>query len=99
MEKLRIQASRKYHLLSCHRYFVFTGHKEYDESIILTITNESGAICFTFTDLTTNEVVEYDNPKTGEYIIPLKKGNKTKLTIVASKAIGAYKIVKKTIIE
>ena len=99
MEKLRIQASRKYHLLSCHRYFVFTGHKEYDESIILTVTNDGGSISFTFTDLTTNEVIEYDNPKTGEYIIPLKKGNKTKLTIVASKAIGAYKIVKKTIIE
>lgn len=99
MEKLRIQASRKYYLLSCHRYLVFTGHKESDESLILTITNDGGVISFTFTNLTTNEVTNYDNPKTGEYIIPLKKGNKTKLTIVASRAIGSYKIVKKTIIE
>ena len=97
MEKLRTLASRKYYLLSCHRFFVFKGHKEYEQSLVINITNEGGEICFTFTDLTTNEVIEYKDPKTGEYIIPLTKGGKTKLVITASHAIGAYKIVKRTI--
>lgn len=99
MEKLRIQAARKYYLLSCHRFLIFVGHKENEESIVLTITNDGGSISFTFTDLSNNEVISFDNPKSGDYIIPLKKGIKTKLVIVASKAIGSYKIIKKTIIE
>ena len=99
MEKLRTQVARKYRLLSCHRYQTFTGHKTYDESLILTITNNGGSISFTFTDLSNNEVISFNNPKTGDYIIPLKKGIKTKLVITASKAIGSYKIIKKTIID
>ena len=99
MEKLRIQAARKYYLLSCHRYQVFTGHKEYEESLLLTLTNDGGSISFKFIDLSNNEVITFDNPKTGEYVIPLKKRIKTKMVITASKAIGAYKIVKKTIKE
>lgn len=98
MEKIRTQAARKYYLLSCHRYQVFTGHKEYEESLILTITNDGGSICFSFTDLSTNETITFDNPATGEYIVPLKKGRKMKMVINASKAIGAYNIKKKTII-
>ncbi len=96
MEKYRTLAARKYYLLSCHRYFVFTGHKEYEESLVLTLTNNGGQINFTFTDSKGKETV-FDNPETGEYIIPLQKGEKTKLVITASKAIGAYNIKKKTI--
>ena len=97
MEKVRTLAARKYFLLSCHRFYFFKGHKEYEESLILTVNNNGGNICFTFTDMSTNEVITFDNPKTGDYAIPLKKGEKMKLVITAAKAIGAYKIVKKTI--
>lgn len=99
MEKYRTLAARKYYLLSCHRFFVFKGHKEYEESLVINITNEGGEICFTFTDLLTNEVKEFKDPKTGEYIIPLTKGGKIKLVITASHAIGSYNIKKKTIKE
>ena len=99
MEKLRTLASRKYYLLSCHRFFVFKGHKEYEQSLVINITNEGGSICFTFTDLATNKVIEFKEPKTGKYIIPLTKGGKTKLVITASHAIGSYNIKKKTIKE
>ena len=97
MEKLRIQLARKYGLLFCNQYHVFSGHKEYEESVILTVTNNGGSICFTFVDYSTNEETKFDNPTTGEYIIPLKKSVKTKLIITANKASGAYKIVKKTV--
>lgn len=66
---------------------------------MINITNEGGEICFTFTDLTTNEVIEYKDPKSGEYVVPLAKGGKTKLVITASHAIGSYNIKKKTIKE
>ena len=99
MEKLRTLASRKYYLLSCHRFFVFKGNKKYDESLVINVTNEGGEICFTFTDLATNEVKEFKDPETGEYVVPLTKGGKTKLVITASHAIGAYNIKKKTIKE
>ncbi len=97
MEKLRTIASRKYYSLSCHRFFVFKGHKEYEQSLVINIINNGGEICFTFTDLVTNEVKEFKDPKTGEYDVPLTKGGKTKLVITASHAIGAYNIKKKTI--
>lgn len=99
MEKLRTLASRKYYLLSCYRFFVFKGHKEHEQLLVIQITNEGGEICFTFTDLVTNKVTEFKNPKSGEYVIHLTKGGKTKLVITASHAIGAYKIVKRTIKE
>lgn len=99
MEKLRTLASRKYYLLSCHRFFVFKGHKKYEQSLVINVTNEGGEICFTFTDLATNKVKEIKNPKTGEYIISLTKGGKTKLVITASHAVGSYNIKKKTIKE
>ena len=99
MEKLRLLAARKYYLLSCHRTLMLSTHKEYEESLLLTVTNDGGSISFTFTDLTTKEVTSFDNPRSGEYVIPLNKGNKTELLIVASKAIGAYKIEKKTFIK
>ena len=96
MEKLKTLAARKYKYLSCHRYFVFTGHKEYEESLVLTLTNDGGQITFTFTDSKGQKTI-FNNPETGEYNIPLQKGEKTKLVITASKAIGAYNIKKKTI--
>lgn len=96
MEILKTLAARKYKFLSCHRYFVFTGHKDYEESLVLTLTNDGGYITFTFTDSNGQETI-FDNPISGEYVIPLKKGEKTKLVITASKAIGAYNIKKKTI--
>ena len=95
MEKLTTLAARKYYFLFCHRYFVFTGHKEYEESLVLTITNNGGQITFTFTDSKGQETI-FDNPASGEYVMPLEKGEKTKLVITASKAIGAYNIKKKT---
>ena len=97
MEKLRTLTIRKYLLLSCHRYFFFSGHKKYDESLIFYVTNNSGTISFRFTDLSSKEEILFDNPKTGEYVVPLKKGGKMKLVISASRASGGYKIVKKTI--
>ena len=99
MEKLRTLASRKYYLLSCHRFFVFKGHKEYEQSLVINVANEGGSISFAFTDLVTNEVIEFKDPQSGEIIIPLTKGGKTKLVINASHAIGAYNIKKKTIKE
>lgn len=99
MEKLRALASRKYYLLSCHRFFVFKGHKKYEESLVISITNEGGSISFTFTNLVTNEVIEFKDPESGKYVVPLTKGGKTKLVITASHAIGAYNIKKKTIKE
>jgi len=99
MERLQVQASRKYRYLTCHRFQVFKAHKEFEESLILSVINNSGSISFTFTDLSNNEVISFDNPKSGDYVIPLKKGIKTRLVIAASKAIGSYKIIKKTIID
>lgn len=99
MEKLRTKLLRKYRLLTCKRFHVFTGHKKYEESLILSVINNGGSICFNFTNLSTNETLTFDNPSSGEYVVPLQKGEKIKLVINASKAIGSYKIVKKTIIE
>ena len=99
MEKYRTLTARKYLLLSSHRCFYFKGHKKYDESLVINVTNEGGSISFAFTNLITNEEIEFKDPKTGEYIIPLTKGGKTKLVINASHAIGAYTIKKKTISE
>ena len=76
---------------------MFNGHKEYEQSLILSLVNNGGSICFTFTDLSSNETTTFDNPDSGDYVIPLKKGGKTKMVITSNKAIGSYKIVKKTI--
>lgn len=97
MEKYRTLAARKYYLLSCHRYFVFKGHKKHEESLVINVANEGGSISFTFTDLVINKVIEFKDPETGEYVVPLTKGGITKLVITASHAIGAYNIKKKTI--
>ena len=54
----------------------FAGHKSYEKIIILSVINDGGSISFAFTDLTTNEAIVFDNPKSGDYIIPLKKESK-----------------------
>ena len=97
MEKIRTIHSRAFYLISCHRYYVFKGHKEYEESIILTVKNDGGTIDFVFTDSTNNENISFINPPSGEYIVPLKKGEKMKLVITAKGAKGSYKIAKKII--
>lgn len=66
---------------------------------MFTLNNDGGAIRFDFTDAETGEVTTLDNPSSGEYAIPLEKGKTMKLLITASKAIGAYKIVRKTVKE
>ena len=98
MEKTRTLASRKYIYLSCRRFFQFKGDKNVDESLVLTMTNNGGEISFRFIDLTTSEETLLENPSTGEYEFPLRKGHKVKLLILASKAIGSYKIAKKKIV-
>lgn len=97
MEKLRTLQSRSYCLLYTNQTMIINAHKKYDQSILLNVTNNGGTIDFTFTDLTTNEVTSFNNPTTNTYEIPLKKGNKIKLHITSSKAVGSYKIVRKTI--
>lgn len=99
MEKYRTLTARKYHFLSTHRSFLFKGHKKYEQSLIVVIQNNGGNINFTFTDLANEEVFAFDNPSSGKYEIKLVKGNKMKLLITSSKAIGSYKIIKKTIKE
>ena len=98
MEKIKTLAARKYYYLTTNRYFEFITHQTYDESLFLIIENSGGQISFTITNISTNEITAFSNPETGEYIIPLIKGSKMKLEIKSSKAIGAYKIVRKTII-
>ena len=95
MEKTRILTIRKYYSLFTNRSCVFKGHKKYDRSIILNITNNGGAISFTFIDLETNQETKFDNPVTGEYTVPIKANSKIKLFIKSSKAVGSYKISKK----
>lgn len=95
MEKLRTITARKYYLLSTNRFFVFKGHKKYDGSIILNVTNNGGEISFTFIDLESNQETKLDNPVTGEYTVPIKANSKIKLLIKSSKAVGSYKISKK----
>lgn len=95
MEKLRMVTAMKYYSLYTNRLFVFKGHKKYDGSIILKVTNNGGEISFTFIDLESNQETKFDNPVTGEYTVPIKANNKIKLLIKSSKANGSYKISKK----
>ena len=99
MEKRKTLASMCYRYLSCNKYLTFSTHKERQESLILVIRNDGGSIRFEVIDLLNNETQSLDNPKTGEYVIPLKKGSKAKVLILASKAIGAYKIIRKITLD
>lgn len=97
MEKLRTIGNRKYYLLSSHSFFTIKGDLEYEESIVLDVVNNGGDISFTFTDLSSNEVTSFVNPSSGNYVVPLQKGGKMKLDIRAKKAIGSYRLQKRTI--
>lgn len=99
MEKQKTLAARAYRLLSCRRFFDLSPHKEREESLLLIVKNDGGDIRFSLTDLPSGETLSLDNPQTGEYAFPLKKGSKARLLILARNAIGAYRIVKKTILD
>lgn len=96
MEKQKTLTARAYRLLSCHKDLNFVASKEHEESLSLQIRNDDGNIRFTIADLTLKEDSVFDNPSSGEYCVPLKKGNKIRVLIEANNAIGSYKIVKKT---
>ena len=98
-EKLTTFTIRAYFLLSCYRTCYFRGHKKYEQSLIITLTNSGGYIEFELIDSSTNETNKLENPESGVYEFPLKKGVMTKLIIRAKGAKGKYKIQKKTIKE
>lgn len=98
-EKIRTLNSRSFFLLTCIRRNVIRGCKENEQSLIITVENKGGVICFTLKDLATDKCEILENPETGVYELPLKKGGKYQFTITANFAKGKYKIQKKTIIE
>ena len=98
-EKMTTLNSRSYKYLSTNRRFIFTSHKEYEQEIIITIVNNGGTISFEIINAETKETTKLDNPETGTYTFPLKKGMKTQILIKSKAAIGSYKIQKKTVIE
>ena len=99
MEKIKVKTitARAYFVLSCYRKFSIKSSKKYEESLLLFVTNNGGDIDFTFTNKLTNQVYMFENPETGQYIIPLNKGDKLSLVIKAKKAKGSYKIQRKII--
>ena len=99
MEKIKTILSRKYHDLSTHYFLSLKGHSQFVETIILEVVNNGGEISFVFTDLTNNEVTSFINPKSGTYIIPLRKEGKMKMVINSKAAIGSYCVKKSTIIS
>ena len=98
-EKIRTLTTRSFHALTCNRRTLLRGHKEYEQSLVITVENNGGNLSFTLTDLSTNEVTKLDNPTSGVYTMPLTKGAKYQFVITAKAAKGKYKIQKKTIIE
>lgn len=100
MEKVTLLGARKYYLLSCgRRTFSIKGHKEYEEVLVITLTNDGGYIELEIVDKSNNESTKLENPESGIYSFPLKKGEVTNLIIRAKSAIGSYKIEKKTTIN
>ena len=98
-ERIRTLTIRSFFLLSCYRSYLIKAHKEYEQSLIITVENSGGDLSFSLTDLSTNEVNKLDNPASGVYEFPLNKGVKYQFVITAKGAKGKYKIQKKTIIE
>lgn len=99
MDKLKTLTARKYYLLSCHKFLSIKGSEDFEESLVLVLTNNGGSICFRFYDESSQEEVVFDNSSSGEYNVPIKKGSKIKISIIAFKAIGAYKIAKKIVVK
>ncbi len=98
-ERIRTLTVRSFFLLSCYRSYLIKGHKDYEQSLIITVENSGGNLSFSLIDLSTNEVTELDNPESGVYELPLSKGVNYQFVITAKAAKGKYKIQKKTIIE
>ena len=98
-EKISTLNVRSFSFLTCHRRTLLRSHKEYEQSLIITVENNGGSLSFELTDLSTKEVIKLDNPETGVYPLSLNKGAKYQLLITASAAKGTYKIQKKTIVE
>lgn len=97
--KLTTYNSRTYCLMSCRRYSYFKGHQKYEQSLVISLENKGGYIEFELIDLSTDESTKLENPESGVYEFPLKKGIKTKLIIRAKGAKGKFKVQKKTIKE
>ena len=98
-EKISTLNVRSFSFLTCHRRTLLRGHKEYDQTLIITVEKNSGELSFELTDLATKEVTKLENPESGVYDLPLSKGAKYQFVITAKAAKGKYKIQKKTIIE
>ena len=96
-EKITAITTRSFYRMSCYRKGFFIGHKKYEQSIIFSITLNSGYLEFAFIDMSTSEVTRFINPENGVYSFPLKKGNKYQLEIRAKAANGNYKVMRKTI--
>ena len=99
MEKVRLVTFRKYLMLSCNRYFFFKGHKKYEQSLLIDITQNSGQFSLEFTNRDTNETIKIENEFKETIEFPLIKGNRYSLQVTAKGACGSYKIRKKTIKE
>lgn len=80
-----------------HRYLNISKYKD-DRQIIFDIENISGVINIEIINKETQEIEVLDNPKTGQYIIDLKKDHSYKVIVITNKAVGKYKITLKTII-
>ena len=98
-EKIRTLNVRSFAFLTCHRRTLLRGHKEYEQTLIITVEKNGGELSFELTDLATKEVTKLENPESGVYDLPLSKGAKYQFVITAKAAKGKYKIQKKTIIE
>ena len=98
-EKIRTLNVRSFAFLTCRRRTLLRGHKEYEQTLIITVEKNGGELSFELTDLNTKEANTLDNPESGIYEFPLSKGAKYQFVITAEAAKGKYMIQKKTIIE
>ena len=99
MEKRKLLAARAYCLLFCNITLTVSADKQREESLLLQVRNDGGEIHFAFVDLSTGETKTFDNPSTGEYAVSLKRSSKVKLLITANRAIGSYRIEKRTSVD
>ena len=98
-EKIRTLNVRSFAFLTCHHRTLLRGHKEYEQSLIITVEKNGGELSFELMNLATKEANKLDNPESGVYEVPLSKGAKYQFVITAKAAKGKYKIQKKTVIE
>ena len=98
-ERIRTLTNRSFYKLTCYRRALLRSHKEYEQSLIVTVDNSGGNLSFSLMNLATKEVNRLDNPESGVYELSLSKDAKYQFVITAKAAKGKYKIQKKTIIE